>query len=125
MSVETGPAAETAAIEEAVGHYFAAVSRGDASELPKAFHPEAMMQSVQDGALVRVSQSEWAKRLAAASSPPPAAVRQIETIDVEGTAAAVKAVADFPSFQFLDYLLLLKLGGRWQIVAKTFHRRDK
>jgi hypothetical protein len=93
--------------------------------LPKAFHPDAMMQSVHDGALLRVSQSEWARRLAAAPSPPPAAVRRIETIDVEGTAAAVKAVADFATFQFLDYLLLLKLDGRWQIVGKTFHRRDK
>jgi hypothetical protein len=99
MSVET--AAETAAIEEAVGHYFAAVGRGEPDELAKAFHPDAMMQSVKDGTLVRVSQPEWRQRL------------------------SVKALADFPTFQFLDYLLLLKLDGRWQIVAKVFHRRDK
>jgi putative lumazine-binding protein len=125
MSAQTMPAAESAAIEAAVGHYFAAVGRGEPEELPRAFHPDALMQSVQNGTLVRVSQTEWAHRLAAAPSPPPAAVRRIESIDLEGTAAAVKAVADFPTFQFLDYLLLLKLDGRWLIVAKTFHRRDK
>jgi hypothetical protein len=114
---------EHAAIEEVVGHYFAAVTRAEPEELAKAFHPDALMLSVGDGGLASVSQPDWKARIAA--SPPPPSTRRIQTIDVEGTAAAVKAVADFPTFQFLDYLLLLKLEGHWQIVAKTFHRRNK
>lgn len=125
MSVVAGSGPEEAAIEEAVGHYFAAVSRPDPEELGRAFHPDALMQSVQEGALVRVTQAEWKQRLASAASQPPSSTRRITSIDVEGTTAAVKAVADFPAFQFLDYLLLLKLESGWQIVAKTFHRRNK
>jgi hypothetical protein len=125
MNAAAGIRSEEALIEEAVGHYFTAATRADPGELARAFHKDALMQSAPEGVLVTVSQPEWKARLAAATQPLPASTRRILSIDVEGTAASVKALADFPSFQFLDYLLLLKLEGGWQIVAKTFHRRAK
>jgi len=121
MTVETAVGTEQAAIEEAVGHYFTAVSRNDPAELQRAFHPDCVMQSVQDGALVQVSQAQWQQRLAAAGAPA-AATRRIESLQIDGTMAAVKARATFATFEFVDRLILLKVDGRWQIVAKAFHR---
>ena len=124
MTVETPAVTDHAAIEEAVKHYFAAVSTNDPEELRRAFHPDCVMQSVQDGALVSVTQPAWQQRLAGAASPLPAR-RRIESLQIDGTLAAVKARATFETFVFVDRLLLLKIGGRWQIVAKAFHRDER
>jgi hypothetical protein len=124
MTVETPAGTDQAAIEDAVAHYFAAVARNDPEELERAFHPDCVMQSVQDGALVRVTQPSWQQRLAGAGAPAPA-TRRIESLEIDGTLAAVKARATFATFEFVDRLLLLKVEGRWQIVAKAFHRADR
>lgn len=113
---------EEAAIAEAVEHYFKAVATNDPAELARAFHPGCVMQSIQDGALVQVSQAQWQERMRTAAGPPPAATRRIESIEVDGTMAAVKARATFATFEFVDRLVLLNVDGRWQIVAKAFHR---
>ena len=34
-----------------------------------------------------------------------------------------KVELDYPGGGFIDYLSLLKIDGRWQIVNKIFHRR--
>jgi len=123
MTVETHVGTDQAAIEDAVGHYFAAVGRNDPEELARAFHADCVMQSVQQGALVRVTQPQWQQRLTAGGVPAPA-TRRIESLEIDGTMAAVKARATFATFEFIDRLLLLKVEGRWQIVAKAFHRAD-
>src|SRR5262245_40178386 len=105
---QTHAGSEQAAVEEAVEHYFAAVSRNDPEELKRAFHPDCLMQSVQDGALVQVTQPQWQQRLAGAAVPTPA-TRRIESLDVDGTLAAVKARATFDTFEFIDRLILLKV----------------
>ena len=35
------------------------------------------------------------------------------------------ARATFATFEFVDRLVLLEVDGRWQIVAKAFHRAAK
>jgi hypothetical protein len=124
MTVETPAGTDRAAIEETIEHYFAAVSHNDPEALRLAFHPDCVMQSVQEGALVSVTQPAWQQRLAGAASPLPAK-RRIESLQIDGTLAAVKARATFATFEFIDRLLLLKIGGRWQIVAKAFHREER
>jgi putative lumazine-binding protein len=124
MGVET-EVTEEAAIAEAVQHYFTAVATNDPAELARAFHPDCVMQSVQHGALVQVTQGQWQERMRTAGGAPPAATRRVESIEIDGTMAAVKARATFATFEFVDRLVLLKVGGRWQIVAKAFHRAAK
>ena len=50
----------------------------------------------------------WQQRLAGAASPLPAK-RRIESLQIDGTLAAVKARATFATFEFIDRLLLLKI----------------
>ena len=124
MTVETHVGTDRAGVEAAVAHYFAAVERNDPDELKRAFHADCVMQSVQQGALVGVTQAQWQQRLAAAGAPAPA-TRRIESLEVDGTMAAVKARATFATFELVDRLVLLKIEGRWQIVAKAFHRAER
>lgn len=50
-------------------------------------------------------------------------MRKILQLDHAGDAAMVKVELRYPAVTFIDYLSLLKIDGRWQIVNKIFHRR--
>jgi Putative lumazine-binding len=116
---------EREAIAACVRRYFAAVDRSNSAELKRAFHPATMMfWRGDDGSVAGLSQADWAKRLDAGPPLGPADRREIVRIDVEGEAAAAVTVSTYPTFAFEDFLLLLRVRGRWQIVAKVFHRRQ-
>lgn len=113
------------AIEQTVGYYFKGAAEKDIESMRKAFHPDAKMMSVRDGKLITVSMPEWFERIANNPSPSKANYRKIVSVDFSGNAAAVKAESDFATFQFLDYLSLLKIDGKWIIINKIFYRKEK
>jgi protease I len=112
-------------IAACIGHYFRAGDTNDSAELRRAFHPTTVMFSVTaGGALAGVSQPEWWARLDAAGAPRKARERQILWIDVDGDAATARLRSEYDTFAFEDYVTLLRVGGRWQIVGKIFHRSE-
>lgn len=122
----SAPEDDRAAIERTVGYYFAAGDNGDADSLAKAFHPEAKMLFKRDGKLAQLGQPEWQDRIRKATAPPTKANwRKIVSVDVDGDAAVAKCISDFDTFQFIDYMSLLKIDGEWKIVNKIFHRKEK
>nr|BDT32578.1 hypothetical protein MFMH1_22470 [Myxococcus sp. MH1] len=46
-------------------------------------------------------------------------------VDVTGSAAVVKVSARTAKWDFIDYISLLKVDGRWRIVAKVYHREPR
>lgn len=115
---------ERVAITAAVELYFQGHATGDGSHITKAFHPEAKLFFVKDGAFAQRTAAEFA----AGFSGKPAAdeakrARRILHLDYAGTAAIAKVELDYPGGGFIDYLSLLKIEGRWLIVNKIFHRR--
>lgn len=120
-------AAEEAAVRETVALYFQAHATGDASFHARAFHPEAELWSVKDGQMVR---EPIASYIARANSGRPAAdeaqrVRRIDSLQIAGGVATVAVTLDYPAARFSDFMTLLKIEGRWQIVNKTWHRVNK
>jgi hypothetical protein len=122
VTPESSATAERPAIEETISHYFRAGDTNSSSELRQAFHPAAMMFFVRDGALTGVSQPEWWARIDAAKEPVKALSRRIPVIDVAGDAAVAKVLSEYPTHRFEDYMSLVRVGGRWRIVGKIFHR---
>ena len=51
--------------------------------------------------------------------------RRVVMVDVTGDAAVAKVELDFPDVKFTDYFSMLKIGGEWKIVNKSFHRQPK
>ncbi len=119
------PEPERAGIERAVRCYFAGVDARDVETMKEAFHPDARMLSVKDGALVEVTMPEWWERIRGSGPGPQAVARSIVAVDIAGTAASVRAESEYPTFRFIDYLSLLKVHGEWRIVGKIFHRQEK
>ena len=51
---------------------------------------------------------------------------RIVSIDFSGPATAfAKVECQIPPRYFTDYLTLLKVDGRWQVIAKAFHTVTK
>jgi hypothetical protein len=108
-------------IRETVYRYFAASDRGDPALLQEAFHPAAMMYRAEQGELVTCSQPQWWERLRQAG-PRPATERLLQRIEIAGDSASAILTSSWPTHTFHDAVLLLKLRGRWWIVAKAFYR---
>jgi protease I len=126
MPVRAAQDQERKAVEQAVQYYFAGGDNEDLESMKKAFHIDAKMFFIRDGALVQVTMPEWFDRIAKAPKGSPKALsRKIVSVDIAENAASVRADSEFPTFRFIDYLSLLKINGEWKIVVKIFYRQNK
>jgi hypothetical protein len=83
------------------------------------------MLFAKDGKLVVVPIGEYITRVIQ-DRPQPGEVdstkRQVTSVDVTGDAAIARLRLERPAVVVTDYMSLLKVDGRWQIVNKIFSR---
>lgn len=108
-------------VETALRNYLRGHATGDGSHHAKVFNPVASLYWMRDGEL----NSRTSEAYIAGASGTPAdneseRRRWIEWVDVSGDAAVGKIVLDYPGVYIVDYMSLLKVDGRWQIVNKIF-----
>jgi hypothetical protein len=117
--------ADEAAIRQAVQYYFDGGKNRDSVALRKAFHPDARMLFAKDGKLVVVPISDYIARVTQ-DQPKPGDVdstkRLVTSVSVTGDAAIAQLRLERPDVVVTDYMSLLKVDGRWQIVNKIFSR---
>ncbi len=113
---------EQQAIRAVIDLYFRGHASGQAEYFRQAFHADARLSFIRDGALTQWPAADY---IARAGGQPAADEdqrrRHIDFIDLSGDAAIAKVTLDYPQVRFTDYLSLLKVDGRWQIISKTFH----
>ncbi len=105
--------------------YFDGLYLSDADKLTQVFAPQAIYATVAEGTLKHYDMATYLPIVRARPSP---ASRQeqrrdrIVSIEFAGPVTAVARVecAIGPLF-FSDFLTLVHLDGRWQIIAKAFH----
>lgn len=103
-----------------VNAYVRGCETGDETHLKTAFHQDARMFGSVGADRYDVPVFGG---LSAAVAEHPAGKYEarILAIDVEGDAASVKlAESAFWGQDFIDYFLLVRIGGEWQIVVKAF-----
>lgn len=115
-----------AAIEAVVRTYLDGLYEGDTEKLRSVFHPVSHLYSAApDGSVADLPRTEWLERVASRQKPSEMDFERqdkILAIDMAGDdAACVKLNCAVPPRYFTDYLLLLKTGEGWKIVAKSFH----
>lgn len=120
---------DEAAVREALQHYLNGHATGKADEFRAAMHPDGTMYFMREGQFTRVSLADYIARAAAGSGQPAPDEakrrRRIEFVDITGNAAIAKLVLDYPDVKLTDYMELLKIDGKWQIVAKSFYADRK
>jgi hypothetical protein len=113
-----------AEIEKVVQSYLDGLHEGDAEKLAAAFHPCAHLYSAPAGQLTDLPRAAWLEMVQSRPSPKSLGLARedrILAIDLNGEeAACVKVSCCIPPRWFTDYLLLLKTGEGWRIVAKSF-----
>ena len=118
-------ASEVAAVEATLQTYFDGLYEGDTGKLGHAFHPFAHLYGVgPDGKAIDMPREEWLKGVgsrASAKSKGDERRDRIVSIDFNGpNAAFAKVKCQLPPRYFTDYLTLLKIEGRWQVIAKAY-----
>lgn len=105
--------------EELVEAYFDGLHTGDIDVLARVFDADAALQS--DG--LRLARDEWLEVVASRSSPSDLGHPrrcEILNLDLDARQGVAKVRVALLGKTYVDYLSLLKEGGRWRIVNKLY-----
>lgn len=117
---------EEVAVRAALQHYLNGHATGLKSEYKAGMHEKGTMYFVRDGALtLRPFPEFYGGPDGKPADDEAQRKRRIDFVDISGTAAVAKITLEYPDVTFTDYMELLKIDGKWQIVAKTFHADRK
>lgn len=115
-----------AAVRAPLEAYLRGHATGLADEFRPAFHPDAQLWGMRNGALIRMTAEQYIGRASGSPAADEAQRRRwIESIDVTGDTAVAKIVLDYPTVLFTDYMALSRIDGRWVIVNKMFQAEPK
>lgn len=111
-------------IAAALRDYFDGFYEGDVAKLKRIFHPNAHLYMAPEGKLADDDMETVYARVAGRPSPASQGESRMDailSIDKSGPGSALaKVQLAIGSRLFTDYLSLLKIDGRWQIIAKVF-----
>lgn len=114
-------------VARVLADYFDGLHHSDTAILRRVFHPAAQYACATDGNLLQLRMDEYFpivdQRPSPASRSEPRDDR-IVSIQFAGPVTAFAHVeCSIRPKVFTDFLSLVKLDGRWQIIAKVFHYR--
>lgn len=114
-----------AEVSAVLADYFDGLHHSDTAALKRVFHPQAHYFSATDGTLLHLDMGQYFPIVDARPSPASqghARTDRILSIEFAGPVTAIaKVECSIPPKAFTDLLTLVRLEGRWQIVAKGFH----
>ncbi|MBM7062894.1 nuclear transport factor 2 family protein [Pseudomonas sp. UL073] len=114
---------DLSSISATVHEYFEGMYHGDTTRLRHAFHPQAYLFGYFHGALCHDSLENWMEEVD--GTPVPAKHGEpfdmrIVSVDVTPPVAVAKVDVLYLGLRFTDYLSLLQIDDRWQIVNKIY-----
>jgi hypothetical protein len=121
--------ADFAGVAGVLATYFEGLYHSDTQRLAQVFHPKAQYVCVTDGTLLYRDMAAYFPVVDARPSPASRGeVRRDEIVSVDFagpvTARAVVRCA-IGARLFTDYLTLIQLDGRWQVISKVFHYKEE
>lgn len=125
MRPATPDPAAAAEIRALLQDYFDGLHFSDVTRLGRVFHTSAMYACATSGALQLLDMATYLPMVA--RRPSPASLGQpradeIVSIDMAGPVTALARVhCTIAPRRFTDLLTLVRLDGRWQVLAKVFH----
>lgn len=109
-------------IREVVMQYVNGCAAGDVELAKKAFHKDAVMYGYLNGELSAGSIENLYAAIGQLGADA-GTKAEVDVTEVVGTAATVRVVLEnWHGLSFTDFHSLVKIDGRWTIVAKIFHQ---
>jgi hypothetical protein len=113
------------AVASVLQTYFDGLYESDTKRLRQVFHPDAIYACATEGKLLKLSMAEYFpivdKRPSPASRNDPRADKILEIQFAGPVTAFARVECAIAPKSFIDFLTLIKLDGRWQIISKVFH----
>jgi hypothetical protein len=112
---------EDDAIKTCINNYLEGITKGDTARLNKAFHPNALLKTVNatSGKIQDFAVKNFIARTPAGGLQ---ATPSILNYSYAGVSASSAVELSSPDFKYIDLLSLLKINGEWKIVARVFSR---
>lgn len=121
-------AAAFAEVTAVLAEYFDGLHHSDTQRLRGVFHPQAHYFCATDGTLLHLDMPQYFPVVEARPSPASQGhtrTDRILSLEFAGPVTALAQVeCSIPPKRFTDWLALVKLEGRWQIVSKVFHHEQ-
>ena len=112
-------------IEKVIKTYFDLLYKGDKDLIETVFLPEANVSSLYDDKIVKIDMDGFRKRITERETPESICEKrydEIIMIDISSpTTAIVKVKCNILHNNYIDYLSLFKVSGKWKIISKVFH----
>ena len=113
--------------EKVINTYFDLLYKGDKDLIETVFLPEANVSSLYNDKIIKIDMDGFRKRIAERKSPESIGEMRddkIIMIDVSSpTTAMVKVKCNILHNNYIDYLSLFKVSGKWKIISKVFHMK--
>lgn len=119
IQAQTNP--EWKAVYETLMKYLNGRNNGDIQMLSSAFHQSADLRYINKEQFTIWPVADYIKEIKPGNKLN--CVSRISTINIAGNAAQALIEIEYPNRLFDDYINLLKIDGKWQIVNKIFSSR--
>ena len=116
---------EYRAVEEAAAKFVRSVAEGDSRYARELFIDEAVLFGYLDGKLEHGSIELFYRNVDSVGGDAGFRAR-IDVVDIEETVAVVRVLEEQwgGRIDFTDYLLMMKMDGRWRCVAKAYNQNS-
>lgn len=116
---------EYKAVEEAAAKFVRSVAEGDSRYARELFIDEAVLFGYLDGKLEHGSIEQFYRNVDSVGGDAGFRAR-IDVVDIEETVAVVRVLEEQwgGRIDFTDYLLMMKMDGRWRCVAKVYNQNS-
>ena len=117
---------EDEAIKVCINNYLDGVLNGDATRLNLAFHPTALLRSVNTntGTLQDIPVAKFISSMPAGGIQTNGGSTKLISYSYIGISALATVELRFGEFKYVDLLSMLKFGNDWKIVSRVFSRTD-
>ncbi|MDI9873633.1 nuclear transport factor 2 family protein [Flectobacillus rivi] len=117
---------EDEGIKACINNYLDGVMQGDTARLNRAFHPTALLRSVNTntGALQDLSVRKFVATTPAGGIQTRGGSTKLVSYSYIGVSALATVELRFGDFKYVDLLSMLKFGDNWKIVSRVFSRAD-
>lgn len=113
------------AVIDVVNLYFDGLHHSDTTRLRQVFHPQAQYVCVSDGTLLYRDMPTYFDVVDKRPSPASRGeTRTDEIVSIEfagPVTARVNLRCSIGDRDFIDFLTLIFIDGRWQVISKVFH----
>ena len=116
---------EYRAVEEAAAKFVRSVAEGDSRYARELFIDEAVLFGYLDGKLEHGSIEQFYRNVDSVGGDAGFRAR-VDVVDIEETVAVVRVLEEQwgGHIDFTDYLLMMKMDGRWRCVAKAYNQNS-